>query len=331
MSLAGISSAQDPGDRVLMNEDVRDPLPFEFFTGFERLEEHNPILACQPPGWAAAAHAMVVDDTVHYLWARHSGRQRWEIMLSTAPVRAPWRIEHDARNPILRPAGDGFDDYAVEYPFPFRNPSDGKLYMYYRGKGRNTPEQTGLLVSEGDVGQWERVGTNPVIPADTDWERHGSTHPSVAVVGDTIHIIYTGRATDSCEEASTICHATAPIADPAHVTKDPGNPVFSGTDRGWDRYAVREAEFFVGPEYFHILYGGFDGKAWRVGHVRTKDFRTFEPNPNNPVFEPSPDPDAWDCDGVLTPQIVRIGDRHYMVYAGRRGREWQTGLAAGES
>jgi predicted GH43/DUF377 family glycosyl hydrolase len=84
---------------------------------------------------------------------------------------------------------------------------------------------------------------------------------------------------------------------------------------------------FKGPEYFHILYGGYDGKTWRIGHVRTKDFRTFEPNPYNPVFMPAENPDAWDCDGVLTAQIFEVKGTYYMLYAGKRGGEWQTGLA----
>jgi len=62
--------------------------------------------------------------------------------------------------------------------------------------------------------------------------------------------------------------------------------------------------------------------------VWTKDFRTFEANPRNPVFMPSKDKAAWDCDGVLTPQVIEIDGTWYMVYAGRKGREWQTGIAA---
>jgi hypothetical protein len=42
---------------------------------------------------------------------------------------------------------------------------------------------------------------------------------------------------------------------------------------------------------------------------------------------PSEDPDAFDCDGVLTAQIIEIGDTYYMLYAGKKGQEWQTGLA----
>jgi hypothetical protein len=66
-------------------------------------------------------------------------------------------ITQDARNPILVPSEQGFDDEAIEYPFPFLNPAggdnagDGRYYMYYRGKGVGTPEQTGLLVSDGDL------------------------------------------------------------------------------------------------------------------------------------------------------------------------------------
>jgi hypothetical protein len=148
------------------------------------------------------------------------------------------------------------------------------------------------------------------------------------VVGDRIHITYTGKATRSYVEGLTMCHATAPAGNPAAVTKNPANPVFTGSGQAWDRRAVREIELLLGPRYIHVFYGGFDGEVWRIGHARTRDFATFEPNPYNPIFVPSEDPDAFDCDGVLTPQVIEAGDRYYMVYAGKKGREWQTGLAA---
>jgi hypothetical protein len=302
-------------------------LPFEMFAAFKRIETGNPILALPPPLWAAATHAIVVDDTVHYIWCKREHTVRWLIMHATAPVSDLTDITQDPRNPILVPSEDGFDNAGVEYPFPFRNPAGDKFYMYYRGKGKATPEQTGLLVSEGDLGRWTRVRRTPVISAEHDYERDGSTHPSVAVVGDTIHIVYTGKATRSYEDGLTMCHATAPTSDPAAVLKNPANPVFKGSGQAWDSRAVRETELFVGPQYLHVLYGGYDGELWRIGHVRTRDFCTFEPNPYNPIFAPSSDPEAWDCDGVLTPQVIEIGDMYYMVYAGKKGREWQTGLA----
>ena len=320
---ATAQSEAAPGDQQRETKTI----PWEVFAGFKRIERGNPIIALDPPLWAAATHAIVIDETVHYIWCKRQADRRWLMMHATASVSNLTNIKQDPRNPILVPSERGFDDMAVEYPFPFLNPADGKHYMYYRGKGRKTPEQTGLLVSDGDMGKWTRVRATPVISADMVHELDGSTHPSVAIDGDTIHIVYTGKATRSYQDGLTMCHATAPTSDPASVTKDPANPVFKGSGKAWDSRAVRETELLKGPHYFHILYGGFDGKLWRIGHVRTRDFRTFEPNPYNPVFSPSADPDAWDCDGVLTGQVIQIGDSYYMLYAGKKGKEWQTGLA----
>ena len=45
----------------------QDEFPFEFFASFKRIKKGNPIIALPPPLWAAATHAIVVDDTVHFL------------------------------------------------------------------------------------------------------------------------------------------------------------------------------------------------------------------------------------------------------------------------
>ena len=310
-----------------MADDRNDIIPFEVFASFKRREGGNPIISLPPPLWAAATHAIIVDDTVHYIWCKREQNVRWVMMHATAPISNITDIKQNSHNPIFEPSVDGFDNAAVEYPFPFLNPDDGKYYMYYRGKGKTTSEQTGLLVSDGNLGEWRRVQSSPVIPADAEYERHGASHPSVAIDDNTIHIIYTGKATQSFGEGLTMCHATAPTSDPASITKNPANPVFNGSGEAWDSKAVRETELFKGPKYFHILYGGFDGEVWRIGHVRTRDFHNFEPNPYNPVFTPSDDPEAFDCDGVLTGQIIEIGDTYVMLYAGKKGKEWQTGLA----
>ena len=302
-------------------------IPFEVFAGFKRIVKGNPIFALRPPQWAAATHAIVIGEAVHYIWCKREYGARWLIMHATASVNDLTDITQDDRNPVFGPSEQGFDDIGVEYPFPFLNPTDGKYYMYYRGKGKGTPEQTGLLVSDGDMGAWTRVQETPVITAEYPYEADGSTHPSAAVEGDTVHIIYTGKATKSYHDGLTMCHAIAPTRDPAAVTKNTNNPVFKGSGQTWDSRAVRETELFKGPRFFHVLYGGFDGQVWRIGHVRTLDFRTFEANPDNPIFTPSSDPDAWDSDGVLTAQIIEIGDTYYMIYAGKHGQEWQTGLA----
>ena len=304
----------------------KEPIPFDKFAVFEPLDDVNPILACQPPEWGAAAHAMVIDDTVHYLWARRKLNNYWMLMHSTAPTKRPWQVEHDPRNPVLLPADFGFDDFTVEYPFPFLNPIDNKLYAYYLGRQKRPPKQTGLIVCKsGDFGQWQRVVQSPVIAATAEYERQGASHPSVAVVNDTIHIIYTGESAN----APNICRATAPTTNPANVSKDPANPIFIGSGQAWDSCGVREAEILVGPSYFHIFYGGLDGKVWRIGHVRTKDYLNFEFNPQNPILSPDRHSATWDRDGLLTPQVFHMDGYYYMLYAGKKGNEWQTGLAKG--
>ncbi|MBN2313372.1 MAG: hypothetical protein JXM79_05545 [Sedimentisphaerales bacterium] len=115
-------------------------IPFEVFANFKRIEKVNPLIALEPPEWAAATHAIVVGETVHYYWGKRELSRRWLLMHATAPVSDLTCIVQDARNPVVVPSIKGFDDEAVEYPFPFLNPADGKLYMYYRGKGKGTPE-----------------------------------------------------------------------------------------------------------------------------------------------------------------------------------------------
>ena len=304
------------------------PIPFEVFARFERMPGASPLFVVEPPNWAAAAHVLVVEDTVHYYWSRRDGRNFWDLRHSTAPVGDLTRITHNPRNPILTPPAQGMDSKSIEYPNPFFNPRDDRYYMYYLVKADDhdgpTPKQTGLLTTDGDLGEWRRVSNQPVITAEFEHERGVAGHTTTAIVGDTIHIIYT--AMNSYRYNPVICHATASLQDPAQITKNPHNPVFAGSGKPWDAEGVREAELFVGPEYFHIFYGGRGAdRVYQIGHVRTKDFKTFEANPFNPILTTAADPDAWDSDGLLTPHVFELGDYYYMLYAGPNGEGWNNG------
>ena len=52
-------------------------IPFSTFAHFERVPNASPLFSCAPPDWAAAAHAIVVEDTVHYLWAHKRADNTW--------------------------------------------------------------------------------------------------------------------------------------------------------------------------------------------------------------------------------------------------------------
>ena len=317
---------QPEGDTNDMSETAA--IPFETFANFQRLPGASPLLTCPPTEWAAAAHAIVADDIVHYIWSLKKEDGRWLLMHSQSPTDDLTAVTHDERNPVVMPAEAGaFDDHVVEYPFPFHNPADDTYYMYYLGRQKRPPKQMGLMVMDGDFGKWKRVTDKPVISAEFKFEQDGSSHPSAAIDGDTIHILYTGEAKGLGGENHpyndpTLCHATAPVSDPANVTKDSANPVLRTCGQDWDRYGIRETEILKGPVYFHIFYGGYNGKVWQAGHVRTKDFRAFEPNPYNPILKVSDDPDAWDSGGILTPQVFEANGTWYMLYAGMKGDDW---------
>lgn len=89
----------------------QDAIPFETFARWNRIDEAGPLFASEPGEWAAAAHAIVVGDTVEYLWGRRSPENAWVVMHSSAPAHTPWKVEHDPRNPVVTPGPEGhFDD-----------------------------------------------------------------------------------------------------------------------------------------------------------------------------------------------------------------------------
>lgn len=80
-----------------------DLIPFETFASFERITAEAPLLYAEPPAWAAAAHAIVVDEQVHYLWAKKKAEDCWVLMHSWAPTSDPTVVCHDPRNPHSEP------------------------------------------------------------------------------------------------------------------------------------------------------------------------------------------------------------------------------------
>ncbi len=316
-------------------------IEFDHVANFQRLTPDVPLLSARYQEWAAAAHAVVHGNTIHYFWGRKKVDNGWEIMHSYANAATPIEVQHDSKNPILRASGDGFDNYGVEYPFPFHNPINGKNYIYYLGQRKKKPriKQTGLLLSDPNWSCFRRISDEPVLGISEQYELHGSSHPSAVVVDGLIHILYTAEAPryfntlGSLYNIPTICYATASANNVEKIEKSETNPVFIGSGAKWDERGVREAELLYDGTFFHVFYGGYDGKTWSIGHVRTTDFCSFEPNPNNPIFVPAPDVGRWDADGLLTPQVFWLNGDLYMIYAGLRGHGWgktaevNTGLA----
>jgi hypothetical protein len=94
-------------------------IPFEFFASFTRIRQGNPILACRPPEWAAATHALVVENTLHYYWAKRTVERRWLLMHATAPAADPSAITQDATIRSSFPQIGGSTTPRLSIPFHF--------------------------------------------------------------------------------------------------------------------------------------------------------------------------------------------------------------------
>ena len=85
-----------------------DAIGFEVFASFKRVEKVNPILALEPPLWAAATHAIVVDNTVHYIWSKRDHGRRLAADARHGSGGRPHRHRAGRPQPHPRTLGEGF-------------------------------------------------------------------------------------------------------------------------------------------------------------------------------------------------------------------------------
>lgn len=81
---------------------------------------------------------------------------------------------------------------------------------------------------------------------------------------------------------------------PLRFVKYPGNPVLK-IEAGWESKGVG----FIGGGWWHdglfyAPYQGYNGTAWRIGLVTTRDFKTFTRYIHNPILVEGSGAD-WDC------------------------------------
>ena len=76
--------------------------------------------------------------------------------------------------------------------------------------------------------------------------------------------------------------------------------------------------------YHCPFYNPSDNRYYMYYLVKENDPKLVKKDPN-PIFKPSEDPDAWDSDGLLTPQVFETGGYYYMLYAGLNGDGWDKG------
>lgn len=335
---AGISLTTSGAEAMgtASSSSIDTTLPMEMWSSFTRPHGENPLIKANVQGTfdangAAAAHHIVDGDTVHYLWAGYnSSTGEWKIGRSYAPTSDPLNLTRSSANPIVGPGPSGaWDEAGAEYPSPFYNPADDTYYAYYTGDDSNGLRQIGLLKQGADWDTWSKSSANPVIQATGSGYRSGEVGwQDVAVVGDTIHIVYT--ADDGSTNGMALAHATAPTSDPTNISQDPNNPILTPGDIPWASTELREAGVWRGPDgYIHIPYAGED-TDWYGGHMRVDETLSewttsdLEQNPDNPLWAAAPS--GWEHPDFLTPVPLRINDTYYLIYAAGAATPYQTGV-----
>lgn len=97
-----------------------------------------------------------------------------------------------AGGPLLRPELP-WERQCIEAPSVLER--DGQLFMFYAGAYNNEPQQIGCARSPDGV-RWERLGTEPLLPAGPpgSWNSSESGHPAVFVDSDgETYLFYQGN------------------------------------------------------------------------------------------------------------------------------------------
>jgi predicted GH43/DUF377 family glycosyl hydrolase len=147
--------------------------------------------------------------------------------------------------------------------------------------------------------------------------------PVVLKNGGRYQMWYTGQA----KGKSWIGYATSQDGKTWERAGD--RPVLS-PERPWEKVAVMcpHVLYDERAKVYRMWYsGGEQYEPNAIGYATSKDGRTWERHPDNPVFRPAPK-NAWEKDRVTACQVVRRGDWHLMFYIGFRDRDHaQIGLA----
>jgi predicted GH43/DUF377 family glycosyl hydrolase len=215
------------------------------------------------------------------------------------------RFEDYEGNPILEPAGEGFDTERVYNPAVII--VDGVFYMLYRAEGEGTGTGAiGLAKSEDGI-HFTRH-SKPVIVPEHDYEAAGCEDPRIVRFGDTYRLTYVGGS-----DVGHICLASSkdllhwkkhgPILEPAH---------------SWDSHQVKAGVIVPGKvNGKYVMYFTGEERPWEtsIGIAYSDDLLHWHEPLDEPVLKPRLG--HFDSKGVETgTNPVLISEGILMVYSG---------------
>lgn len=199
---------------------------------------------------------------------------------------------------------------------------NGKSYLWYTGQNKEGA-CIGLAMSE-DGKTFLRVGDNPVLKADAEFEGVSLMNPCV-LWDESKGVFRMWYSAGETYEPDVICYAESKDGITWKKHEKPVLTKFAG--HKWEQYKVggccvvknENGDF----EMYYIGYQNLD--VARICVAKSYDGILWSRDENNLLL--SPTRNAWDSDAVYKPSILKTGGKMYLWYNGRRSHEEYIGLA----
>jgi predicted GH43/DUF377 family glycosyl hydrolase len=205
-------------------------------------------------------------------------------------------------SPVVNIGKDGafdaenvLDPAAVEFK--------GEVLLYYSAIGKG-PNSIGLAVS-ADGERFNKVGK--VLEGRS---------PDAVVSGDTLFLCYQRHTGDGYKVY------LAYSLDGRSFSPVGSAPVFASQEKRWDAKSITTPRIFKEGEWYYMMYGGsadFVDEPEYFGLARSRDLRSWERHPGNPVFSAGAHATA-DGGAIWFPAVIDVGIYTVMLYEGSRGR-----------
>lgn len=231
----------------------------------------------------------------------------------------------------LIPAGEGGNQTGVTDPVVFA--SDGGFTMFYAATdGEGITRMRRATSADGFA--WTPVG-GPALVHDDDWDAVQQLPHAVETLADgRVRVWYAGGNGGRLRIGSAIAASADEKLRPELGEFDPWR-FDPGLPGSFDDGGVRDPVVFDDDAgVTHLLYAGFDGAAWSLGHAVLDDDGTFTRrlDPVSDLSLPSMtgEPLSYSSLGVSSPVLVgRSGDQLDLLHAGLDGFTIRIGRATG--
>lgn len=236
----------------------------------------------------------------------------------------PFKLIEIAENPVIELGGPGdFDQFGIMPGSIVKIPGTDDLRLYYAGwmrlEGVPYKWQIGMAVSLDGGVTFQRHSKGPILGTDRD-DPYLQGCPRVERFNDEWVMFYISgtewTAVDGRFESVYIMRR-ATSKDGIHWTRDSGGAIPTIVDRECQASATC-VELDGHHHMFFTYRHGIDfrnpTRGYRIGHAVSTDLCEWSRRDAEMTIDVSDE--GWDSEMVCYPQVVKLGDDHFMFYCG---------------